>query len=127
MNTRPLLLSIAGLALLLASGCRTLTGGSCHKEQPYETADSRPPLRVPPGLDGPDTSGALAIPELNEPEAPLDPDGPCLDAPPALTAPPPPPSDITLPQPGAPGEGPGSGSPPPEDTASPSRRPSRPR
>lgn len=97
MSLRPLLLSIASVSLLLTAGCRTLTGGNCHKPQPYENADSRPPLRVPAGLDGPDTSAALEIPVVNEPEAPLDLEGPCLDAPPAVTAPPLPPSEVVLP------------------------------
>jgi len=97
MNLRPLLLSIAGVSLLLGAGCRTVSGGSCHKVQPYESAQSLPPLRMPTGMDGPDTSGALEIPQLNEPMAPLDPDGPCLDAPPAITAAPLPPSEVVLP------------------------------
>lgn len=99
MGVRPLLLSIAGVTLLLATGCRTVTGGSCHKPQEYQQAGNLPPLKAPAGLDGPDTSGAMEIPELNQPEAPVDPDGPCLDAPPALTEPPPPLSDIEVPLP----------------------------
>ena len=101
MNLRALLLSIAGAALLLGAGCRTLTGGSCHKVQPYENAESLPPLRVPAGLDGPDTAEALAIPRVNEPEPPDDPEAPCLDAPPAVTAPPLPPSEVQAPDPSA--------------------------
>src|SRR5690606_41496256 len=100
MTLRPLLLSIASLALLAATGCRALTGSnSCHKPQAYETAGNLAPLRVPAGLSGPDTSGALVIPEVNQPELPAEPDGPCLEAPPALTEPPPPPSDVVLPDP----------------------------
>lgn len=98
MNLRPLLLMTASLALLAATGCRVLTGTSCRNPQPYQAAEDLPPLRVPTGLDGPDTSGALKIPELDQPEVPLDPDGPCLEAPPALTEPPPPPSDLVLPE-----------------------------
>jgi hypothetical protein len=98
MKLRPLLLVTASLALLAATGCSTLTGTSCRKPQPYQTAEDLPPLRMPPGLDRPDTSGALKIPALNEPEYPLDPDGPCLEAPPALTEPPPPPSGLVLPE-----------------------------
>lgn len=100
MTLRPLLLSIASLALLAATGCRTLTGSnSCHKPQAYEAAGNLAPLRMPAGLSGPDTTGALAIPEVNHPELPLDPEGPCLEAPPALTEPPPPPSEVVLPDP----------------------------
>lgn len=98
MRKQVWLVAIAG-GVLLASGCRTLTGGSCHKPQAYEQVEDLPPLKIPAGLDGPDTAGALEIPELNAPEIPADPDGPCLDAPPALTAPPPPPSEVVLPPP----------------------------
>ena len=102
MTLRPLLLSIASLALLAATGCRAITGNSsCHKQQAYEAAGDLPPLRVPAGLTGPDTAGALAIPEVNHPELPPDPDGHCLDAPPALIEPPPPPSEVVLPDPRA--------------------------
>ena len=99
MTLRPMLLSLACAALALATGCRGVVGGSCHKPQAYAEAGNLPPLRVPPGLDGPDTSEALEVPELNEPEITPDPDGPCLDAPPAIVAPPLPPSDIVLPDP----------------------------
>ena len=71
MSLRPLLLSIASISLLLAAGCRTLSGGSCHKPQSYENAQAYPPLRVPAGLDGPKTDGALEIPVVNEPEPPV--------------------------------------------------------
>lgn len=98
MNLRLLLLVTASLALLAASGCRVLTGSSsCRNPQPYQAAESLPPLRVPAGLQAPDTSGALRIPELNQPEYPRDPDAPCLESPPALTEPPPPAANIVLP------------------------------
>lgn len=107
MTLRPLLLSVASLALLAATGCRAITGNSaCHKPQAYEAAGNLAPLRVPAGLSGPDTSGALTIPEVDQPELPLDPEGPCLEAPPALTEPPPPPSDVVLPERPARGERP---------------------
>jgi hypothetical protein len=83
-----ILLSSAMAALLLASGCKTVTGGSCHKPQPHDTAGNLGPLKIPTGFDGPQTDRAMAIPELNEPELPRDLDGPCIEAPPAITAPP---------------------------------------
>lgn len=83
-----LLLPPAVVALALASGCSTVVGGACHKTQPHQTAGNLPPLKMPTGLEAPDTAEAMKIPEVNEPELPLDPDGPCLDAPPAITAPP---------------------------------------
>lgn len=101
MTLRPMLLSLACAALALATGCRGVVGGSCHKPQAYADAGNLPSLRMPAGLDGPDTSEALEVPPLNEPEVKLDPDGPCLEAPPAIVAPPLPPSLIELPSPGA--------------------------
>jgi hypothetical protein len=56
---------------------------SCHKKQPYMAATSVAPLKIPPGLDQPDTTNALHVPDLKEPAPP--PRGghdPCLDEPP---------------------------------------------
>ena len=80
---------VFGLACLaLLGGCSWFSSKSCHKPQVYEEAKSVPPLRIPVGLDGIDTRGALKIPELNEPEPPRPAaDAPCLDEPPALVAP----------------------------------------
>ncbi len=65
MMLRPgLLLPPAILVLLLASGCSTVIGGACHKPQPHHTAGNLPPLKVPVGLDGPDTPPATTAPPL---------------------------------------------------------------
>lgn len=72
-------------ALLALSGCHTLRGiGSCHKPKPYMSARSVAPLKIPAGLDAPDTGNALRLPALNEP-APPPRTGrqPCLDEPPS--------------------------------------------
>lgn len=66
-------------------GCKRLFASSCNKPQVYAQAQNLPPLRIPVGLDGPDTRAAMKIPELNEPEAPRGPDDPCLQEPPAFT------------------------------------------
>jgi uncharacterized lipoprotein len=81
---------IAGLACLtLLGGCAWFGSKSCHKAQVYEEAKSVPPLRIPVGLDGIDTRGALKIPELKEPALPPPAaDAPCLDEPPAMVPPP---------------------------------------
>ncbi len=75
------LLWLAPLILALG-GCHVL-GANCHAQQPYTKAKSVAPLRVPAGLDSPDTGSALRIPALNEP-APPPRKGkqPCLDEPP---------------------------------------------
>jgi uncharacterized lipoprotein len=69
--------------LLALGGCHLLGANACHAAQPYMNAKSVPPLKIPPGLDSPETSNALRIPALNEP-APPPRKGkqPCLDEPP---------------------------------------------
>ena len=74
------------LLLPLMSGCHTFRNASakaCHGPQPYQKAQSVPPLTIPSGLDAPDTANALRLPALNDP-APPPRKGkqPCLDEPP---------------------------------------------
>jgi hypothetical protein len=78
---RGVLLPVGVGALLLAGGCKSL---SCSNPADYSSAQEVPPLKMPVGLDGPDTTQALEIPPLNEPEAPRDPKGACLEEPPVL-------------------------------------------
>lgn len=84
-------LAVLGLGAVLAmtGGCKTLRGAySCHKPQAYQTAKSVPPLKIPEGLDTPDTSNALKMPVLNEPPPPpRGPKDPCLDQPPPFKVP----------------------------------------
>lgn len=62
---------------------------SCHRKQPYMASTSVPPLKIPAGLDTPDTTNALHIPPLNEPAPPLRKGKePCLDEPPPFKVPP---------------------------------------
>ena len=81
-------LALLGLAL---GGCHTLHSmtHSCTSDTgTYLQATSVPPLRVPLGIDPPDTKSGLQIPVLSEP--PLPPRGPrdpCLDEPPKFTEP----------------------------------------
>src|SRR5262245_35168947 len=74
------------LLLPLVSGCHVFssaTGRACHGPQQYQKAQSVPPLKVPTGLDAPDTTNALRLPALKDP-APRARKGsqPCLDEPP---------------------------------------------
>jgi hypothetical protein len=84
-------LALLGLVVgstLLLGGCKRLFGiGDCSKPQAYATAEEKPALRVPVGLDGLDTRAALRIPQLLEPEVPRGPKDPCLDQPPDVAAP----------------------------------------
>jgi uncharacterized lipoprotein len=80
--------AVIGLLLLCAllSGCKALHGaGSCHKPQAYQSARSVAPLKIPEGVDAPDSANLLKLPVLTEPTPP--PRGskePCLDQPPAF-------------------------------------------
>jgi uncharacterized lipoprotein len=82
-----------GAAVLLAlSGCHTfhhmLRSSSCNKPQAYMSARSIPPLKIPVGLDAPDTSHSLDIPKIKGPvPPPPGPRDPCLDAPPSYQVP----------------------------------------
>jgi uncharacterized lipoprotein len=76
---------VLGLAALpLLGGCHWLARtNSCHNTQAYQNAQSVAPLKIPAGLDAPETTNALRIPPLNEPAPPpRSGKDPCLDAPP---------------------------------------------
>jgi uncharacterized lipoprotein len=77
-------------ALTGLAGCHPLQrlGGSCHDTKPYMKAGSIAPLKIPPGLDSPDTATALHIPALTAPEPPArKKTDPCLDEPPPFKIP----------------------------------------
>ncbi len=79
---------LGGAAAVALAGChhaipKAFKAKDCNKPQPYDRAESIQSLRVPPGIDPPDTHGSLLIPAYNEPTPPprklTD---PCLDEPP---------------------------------------------
>ncbi len=78
---RVLMIITAGVLL---SGCHIFTklNPDCHTPQEYQHAVSRPPLKVPEGLDTPNTQGALVIPTLEVTPPPPGPKEACLDIPP---------------------------------------------
>jgi hypothetical protein len=81
-----ILRSLLWLVLLvpLLSACRHFTY-ACHKPQVYMRATSVPSLKIPTGLDPPDTTNALHLPPLNEPAPPARTGRqPCLDEPPSF-------------------------------------------
>ncbi|HVS75483.1 MAG TPA: hypothetical protein VHE11_01025 [Steroidobacteraceae bacterium] len=85
-------MALSAAVLLALGGCKTLHhlahNDGCNKPQPYMRAASIPPLKIPGGLDAPDTSHALDVPGLNAPDPPPPgPNDPCLDAPPSFTVP----------------------------------------
>ena len=82
-----------GLVVVMAvalGGCkghsRSKTN-ACHNKQPYMSASSSAAAllrKFPPGLDVPDTTNALKMPDLKEPAPPpRKGKDPCLDEPPA--------------------------------------------
>jgi uncharacterized lipoprotein len=95
MNFEPARRGLMVVAVIAASvalsGCHHLfKNKACHNvaKQPYMAAKSSAPLNIPPGLDAPDTTNALKIPRLNEPELPARKgQDPCLDEPPAFAQP----------------------------------------
>ena len=80
---------VCALTLLAASGCATFRHGKpkhtrCPEPPVSEDVKNMPPLRVPPGLDAPDTRNAIKVPPLTEPVVARAPDAPCLSAPPSF-------------------------------------------
>jgi uncharacterized lipoprotein len=74
------LTAVAAVASL--SGCHWLRSSDCHSKQEYQRAVSAPPLKVPAGLDSPNTQGALVIPTVELTPPPPGPKDTCLDIPP---------------------------------------------
>ena len=87
--------AVIGAAAVLVglTGCHPLqrlrhVGGSCHDSKPYMKAQSIAPLKIPAGLDTPDTTNALHVPTLNAPAPPpRKKTDPCLDEPPPFNVP----------------------------------------
>ena len=82
MSLDRVLMLIAAGALL--SGCHLFSklNPDCHSRQEYQHALSAPPLKVPPGLDSPNTAGALVIPAVSDVPPPPGPNDLCNDVPP---------------------------------------------
>jgi uncharacterized lipoprotein len=74
---------------LSVAGCGSLFKATCAKPGDFASAVDNPPLRIPAGLDPPDTRAALTIPPLQTPEAPRPADAPCIDLPPVFNPAPP--------------------------------------
>jgi uncharacterized lipoprotein len=80
------------VAATLLGGCARILHGfapDCHKPQEYQRAAQMPPLKVPAGLDTPNTQGALVIPTVELSAPPPGRHDACLDAPPRYKAAPP--------------------------------------
>jgi uncharacterized lipoprotein len=86
MNVDRVLLMIALVASM--SGCSLFNrlNPDCHSPQDYQHAVSVEPLKVPPGMDAPNTQGALVIPTVELAPPPPGPKDACLDVPPRYKA-----------------------------------------
>ena len=79
---------IAALAASLTlglGGCSWMHHGKnsgCRDPNLIGDAKNLPALKVPPGLDAPDTRNAIKVPPLTEPERPRARTEPCLSMPP---------------------------------------------
>jgi uncharacterized lipoprotein len=60
---------------------------SCNDVGTYGLAEELPPLKVPTGLEAPDTRVSLKIPAVVEPERPRAATDECLENPPKYTVP----------------------------------------
>ncbi|HEY2462874.1 MAG TPA: hypothetical protein VGI32_02355 [Steroidobacteraceae bacterium] len=82
MSVDRILLLIAASALM--SGCHLFgkLNPDCHSPQEYQHALSAPPLKVPAGLDSPNTASALVIPAVSDAPPPPGPHDSCYDIPP---------------------------------------------
>ena len=76
-------LMLVGVSALM-SGCHLFgkLNPDCHSPQEYQHALSAPPLKVPAGLDSPNTTGALVIPAVTDAPPPPGPHDTCFDVPP---------------------------------------------
>jgi uncharacterized lipoprotein len=87
-SARALALAATTLLLLAQGGCSWMHRGKhsarCREPAVGGEAKNLPPLKMPPGLDAPDTRNAIKVPPLNEPERPRGPSDPCLSQPPSF-------------------------------------------
>jgi uncharacterized lipoprotein len=77
---------VLAAAVPALSGCQALhalTARSCTKPRHYMLARSVAPLKIPIGLNAPNTRDSLVVPALKGPTPPPPAGQPCLDAPPS--------------------------------------------
>jgi hypothetical protein len=82
-------MAAVALAVLSLSACQMFRHSAsvgCTEQQVTRNIDNQPQLRVPPGLDAPDTRNGVHIPALDEPERPRAKTEPCLSMPPSYAA-----------------------------------------
>jgi uncharacterized lipoprotein len=82
---------VAAMACVAAGGCHIVSrlNPDCHVKQEYQQATQVTALKVPEGLDSPNTKDALVIPTVELAPPPPGPKDACLDLPPKYTPAPP--------------------------------------
>jgi uncharacterized lipoprotein len=88
MSGRTLGRAVIVVLALVASGCSWTHHGrnrhaKCMEPNIGTQARNLPPLKVPAGMDSPDTRNAIKVPPLAEPERSRSPQDPCLSSPPS--------------------------------------------
>jgi len=89
MSLDRVLLVVAAAALMCGCHLFSKLTPDCHTAQEYQRAGQVTPLKVPEGLDSPNTQGALVIPAVMLAPPPPGPKDACLDVPPRYKAAPP--------------------------------------
>ncbi len=87
MKTMRMMVLVVGAGTAAAAAGLPLSPAPAGIPRAYATAQEVPVLKMPAGLDGPDTREALQVPPLTEPEAPRPEKGPCLEEPAPLVKP----------------------------------------
>jgi len=82
MSSARIVFTLATASLL--GGCHIVSrlNPDCHVKQEYQHSAQVAPLKVPDGLDSPNTQGALVIPTVELAPPPPGPNEACLDLPP---------------------------------------------
>jgi uncharacterized lipoprotein len=89
MSLDRVLLLVAAAALMCGCHLFSKLTPDCHTPQDYQRAGQVAPLKVPEGLNSPNTQGALVIPAVMLAPPPPGPKDACLDVPPRYKAAPP--------------------------------------
>ncbi len=106
-------------AAALTSGCHLFSRltPDCHHPQEYQRAGQVAPLKVPAGLDSPNTQGAMVIPTVALAPPLPGPKDACLDIPPRYV--PAPANKAASELPAAPSPAPAAPVPPPPNSTQP--------
>jgi uncharacterized lipoprotein len=86
MSFDRVLLLIAASSVMCGCHVFSTLNPDCHTSQEYQHALSAAPLKVPTGMDSPNTAGALVIPAVGDAPPQPGPKDTCFDVPPRYKA-----------------------------------------